>query len=211
MEKRFSRWLPAVLLAALPASGLPAGDLHNAAEEGDAVAVRRLIAYGAEVDARDEAGRTPLHVAARGTSAETVGVLLERHADVNARDNEGKTPLHLARRSVAVVNLLLNFGADVNAKTPDSLQTPLHLLLDAEDSKIVPLLLDRGADLNARDNEGRTPLHYAAMTGSPELVRTLVEAGADREARDAEGRTPADLARTAEKEDNAWLLESPGE
>jgi ankyrin repeat protein len=215
MQKKLLRWLLTALLV-LPAVGLRAsdalnGDILNAAEEGDADAVRRLIAYGADVNARDEAGRTPLHIVALGTAAEAAGVLLERKADFDARDHAGKTPLHLARRSVAIVNLLLNFGADANALTPDTEETPLHTLRDAEDPKIVEMLLARGADVGARDKEGQTPLHKAAVDGSPEVIRALVAAGAARDARDAAGRTPSELARAMENEENAKLIESLGQ
>jgi ankyrin repeat protein len=59
-----------------------------------------------------------------------------------------------------VVKLLLDSGADANAKTDLGL-TPLHFA--TEHKELAVLLLKRGADVNTKENSGVTPLHCAAI------------------------------------------------
>ena len=71
--------------------------LHNAAAEGDAEHVKRLLNIGADVDAKLKDDRTPLHWAVSFGNAAVVKLLLEGGADVEARDKYGKTPHDLAK------------------------------------------------------------------------------------------------------------------
>lgn len=95
--------------------------LHRAAEIGSPPMVKLLLQKGANIVARDDAGRTPLHLA----STKEVAQLLI--ADINARDRYKKTPLHAAayRGNKEVVQLLLEHGADVNARDYAN-RTPLY-------------------------------------------------------------------------------------
>jgi ankyrin repeat protein len=96
-----------------------------------------LISHGADVNARNREGETPLHWAVKMPGREHTAVVLElinKGADVNAHDSGisgiavGWTPLHKAvmNKAKATVQLLLEHGADVNARAADG-QTPLAM------------------------------------------------------------------------------------
>jgi len=74
-------------------------ELLEAARKGDARRVRELLDRGADVNARDKRGFTPLHVAAVNDHVDVAKLLLEHGADIDARDKYGFTPLDLARET----------------------------------------------------------------------------------------------------------------
>ncbi len=90
----------------------------------------------------------------------------------------------------AVVQLLLDHGADVNARASNSGQTPLHLAAQRGFQVVIQTLLDHKADVNARDERGRTPLHQAAAAGATAAIELLLTAAADINAQDQLGATP---------------------
>ncbi|MCK4341376.1 MAG: ankyrin repeat domain-containing protein [Phycisphaerae bacterium] len=104
-------------------------DLHNAVARGDLQRVAALLAAGADVNAVDQRGFTPLHVAATSHNEKLIQLLLDAGADVNACDASGETPLHVAARHFRLegIELLLASGADVHALNTRG-DTPLHVL-----------------------------------------------------------------------------------
>ncbi len=90
--------------------------------------VSRCLKGGANVNARDKYGRTPLHWAAVHSKAPAVvTALVQAGAKINARNESGDTPLHNAAsyKSPEVVRALLKTGANVNARDKHGF-TPLH-------------------------------------------------------------------------------------
>ncbi len=162
-----------------------------------------LIANGANVNAKDAAGRTPLYIAAMESHMETVELLVAKGADVNAKDSmAGLAPLHFAALvgHKEVAELLISKGGDVNAKDVNGL-TPLYYTADKE---IAELLIEKGADVNVRNVAGMTPLHNAAFGDYKEIVELLISKGVDVNAmsNDASGnQTPLDLAQDKEVAD----------
>ncbi|CAB1107182.1 unnamed protein product [Ectocarpus sp. CCAP 1310/34] len=111
----------------LPVAGeddLGATALHAAAWHGEHACVRALLELGADVNARDGCGRTPLFQASKcggrngGGGCETIRELLRGGADVHARSEDGDTPLHVACHCgwADAVRLLLRHGADETAR-----------------------------------------------------------------------------------------------
>ncbi|XP_049569257.1 ankyrin repeat domain-containing protein 65 isoform X5 [Orcinus orca] len=92
---------------------------ERAAAGGHLLAVQLLAAWGADVDARDTLGLTPLHHAARGGHMEVAGHLLARGAKVDAAGWLHVTPLHLAveRGHGSTAELLLSRGASPTQRT----------------------------------------------------------------------------------------------
>ena len=149
-----------------------------------------LLAKGADINAGDNHGNSPLADAVKLGDVKTVEFLLKNGANVNTRDNDGKTPLHMVSAIVAdrstpgqitkITEMLIRSGADVNSRD-NKQRTPLFFSrLDC-----MVILIAGGADVNARDEEGKTPIFCVK---SQKCLDTLIEKGADIQAVDREGK-----------------------
>lgn len=130
------------------------------------------------------AGNAKLFTALRDGDGTTVRALARSNSGINAPNTSGDTPLMYAAiySNAEIVKLLIEQGADVNAKTPTGTTA---LMLAVGDLEKVRLLLKKGADVNARSVTGRTPLLIAASrTGAGEVVKLLLAHGADANAKD---------------------------
>jgi ankyrin repeat protein len=100
--------------------------LHSASRRGNCQIIKMLLEAGADINARDRAGRTPLLAAAESLQGDAVIVLLEAGGvDINAHDNEGQTALSIAVKNDCnyAVDLFLRHGADPMLDTSDLLRT----------------------------------------------------------------------------------------
>ena len=163
-------------------------------------ATAALILGGADPNARDINGETPLH---QVRDSDVAAMLVVAGADPNARSASGRVPLHAVvttaafNRNVELVATLIDLGADPNLGRETG-WTPLHSasLVSTGDVEIqvevISLLIRRGADPNARNSRGETPLHVSAGSGAtiPAVVDALVSGGADPNYRNLLGETP---------------------
>ncbi|KAL6229866.1 ankyrin repeat-containing domain protein [Aspergillus navahoensis] len=135
--------------------------------------------------------------ARRGETALVEQLLKSKCIEINWKDMiGGMTPLTIAsvEGHVEVVRLLLQGGADINARDTYKL-TPILWAIRMQREAVVDVLLgDRSADLTCRDRFGRTPLHYAVDWVLPSVVMKLLAMGADITVKNCRGRTPLDKA-----------------
>lgn len=157
-----------------------------------APSLRLLLEAGANPNAETLVGATPLFPAVN-SSAEMTKLLLDKGAAPNHVTKSGATPI-LFTRDAAVVQLLLDRGADVRARSKIG-ETALMDVATRGDVAAAKLLLAKGADVNARDHRGYTALMFAAQydDDAVELVRLLLAHGADVTAV-AENQTALSLA-----------------
>ncbi|MDE0003199.1 MAG: ankyrin repeat domain-containing protein [Rhodospirillaceae bacterium] len=180
------------LLAAGPAAGAAADPpLLDAVRNGDAAAMRALLADGADVNRPAADGATALHWAARLDLPGVARLLLAAGADAGAANAFGVTPLALAavNGSATMLDTLLRAGADANAPAAGG-ETALLTAARAGRADAVRTLVAHGADVNAAQRAGQTALMWAAADGHVETLQALIDAGADVHARTVVPETP---------------------
>jgi len=148
-----------------------------------------LINYGANLQARDLRGQTPLHLSVHNSGTQTAKVLILNGADINAKDKYGRTPLSTLFTIGSIQNevvmdflkLLVENGGDINEPN-GKLETPLlqavKLYRLHRDLNMINYLLEQGADVNLKDCFGNTPLSIGLKYEDEELVQLLRKYGA---------------------------------
>jgi ankyrin repeat protein len=193
--------------------GTDVSTLPLAACVGNLARVKSLVEQGADPNAKDEFGWTPLYWAASTGQEEVATYLIGKGATVDAKTNDDRTPLHQAAQAgvAHLVEVLISKGVDVKARDTAG-STPLHDAAAAGRREVAELLIAKGADINAKaTNEyWTTPLHRAAFAGHKEMVELLIARGADANIRDYRGRTALDLAEQRGHTEIAELLRKHG-
>lgn len=137
--------------------------LRKAAQDGDMTAVKELLDKGANVNSKDDTGKTALlWVAPARDNPEMVKFLIAKGADVNAKDNNGETALMIAasQSNPGILAALIEAGAEVNAQN-NSGGTALMSAAFRANLEEIKILLTKDADLKLKDNKGRFALDVA--------------------------------------------------
>ena len=185
--------------------------IHN-----DYITAKLLLDAGADPSLTDIEQNNALFTAAKCGHKGLLEIILQkqdRRATPHTRSPGGLTPLHAAsqHRSCNNVKLLLDWGADIDARVqrgirgPDKLsrlfhrattgKTALMCAIISQDHRSIELLVRSGADINRQDDQGRTALHQAIKRDA-HTTSVLLKAGAKLNTKDNKGKTPIDWAIT---------------
>ena len=178
------------------------GPLHVATRrKGLADIVEALLNAGADPNAKDNFGRTPLDNAFYIGDAQTAKALVHRGAAYTPGDEQLQNAV--AAGAAECVRMLIDAGADPKAtesSAPNLLFAALRQCLDPEGFHVALELIKNGCPVDAIDAQGRTALHWAAARGESvmaNLIRLLIngEYGQlDVNLADSRGDTPLQIA-----------------
>lgn len=198
-------------------------DSYAVAEENYILTIKKLIKNGLDIDVKDANGDTLLMRIVKNGYLEIAKLLISNGANVNVKNNAGITVLmqavdrgfpELARLNVSIgvligrtaveqdnpelVKLLIEKGADVNAKDKDG-YTALMRAIKKGYLEIARALINNNADVNVKSNDGFTPLMQAIKRHYLEaayldLIKLLIESKADLNTQDNNGLTALMMA-----------------
>lgn len=209
-------------------------DWFRASRDNAVPAMKKFLAAGFSVNARNEAGDSALHAAAAAGALNSADFLMDQGLTVDLRGALERTPLMAAvlGNQTTMVRWLLRQGADPRAKdkegflplmlavregkaaavaelapySRENLDSALLLAALIGRSDVIDTLTNYGASVYARMEDGRTPLMIAAENGHTDSVKLLLDIGSSRFSTDSQGRMAADLATAAGHSEIAALI-----
>lgn len=157
--------------------------------------------------------RNNIQSAKRAEDLKDLKIFLKKNPGlVNSRDTNGLTMLHYAAYAgdMGSVRLLMENGADLNAKVKGSGWTPFFLASLGGHTEMVTWFIGNGIPLEMKDGKGRSAVHITAQQDHKELVELLLRYGIGIHAQDKAGMTPLHSASLSGRQDTASLLIAKG-
>ncbi|MDQ7072263.1 MAG: quinoprotein dehydrogenase-associated putative ABC transporter substrate-binding protein [Gammaproteobacteria bacterium] len=206
--------LPSIIDAALAGGSSLDEELLYAVLLKDFTKVEYLIKRGADINATDSQGLTPLMTAVKGGNYDLVKLLLEYKADIDAVDADGWTAtMHAAYQNEPKMIRLIAGGYGANLDLVEKLSSSTALGLAAQKGKPLAIvaLLDSGANPDTKMGEaGYTPLMIVSKIGSLPAAQVLTQYKADVNAQNAGGVTALMIAAANNHVDVVSLLVKSG-
>jgi len=189
--------------------------LLEASFHGNTQIIKALLEAGADPNLAGPDGETPLMLLARGDNVAAAKLLLDKGANPRARESQREQTALMwaaANNQGPMARLLVERGADVDAKTATDLMTPLvsgepraqprspggmtALMFASREGclECVQAMIEKGARIDLADPEGVTPLIWAIWNTRFDVAKYLIEHGANVNRWDWWGRTPLYLA-----------------
>jgi hypothetical protein len=191
--------------------------LHAAAAAGNLGEIERLLAAGADREARDDNGRTPLHVAVYRKKQDAAKLLLAGGVNANALDRQRYDVVTIAAVADDVPMLEIVLAGGASAKNVTSVYDGTALIAAAHlgHVEVVRTLIKAGAPLDHVNNLGWTALMESIVLGDggrrhTETLRALVAAGANANIADRSSITPLAHARSRGYREMVAILEQAG-
>ncbi|MCR9202368.1 MAG: ankyrin repeat domain-containing protein [Planctomycetaceae bacterium] len=165
-------------------------DLADSAEHQQWAKLWQSHQSGADINAAQPDGMTPLHWAAFHRAADQVQRLLQAGAAVDAANEYGVTPLQIAVSApdAVITEHLLQAGADVHRRSAGKV-TPLMQAARTGDADVIRVLLKYDANVGETERRGQTALMWAAAAGNAAATKALIDASADVNAASSQGFT----------------------
>ncbi|OJK04283.1 hypothetical protein ASPACDRAFT_19809 [Aspergillus aculeatus ATCC 16872] len=156
--------------------------LNEAVHQRDFEGMRLLLLFGANPNAPDREGKTPLLVAVEESFVDGATLLLKYRADANYAPESGlDSPLSraIANGKISMVQQLLAHGGNPDNATPDGSTALIELIHHRAPPQLVSLLLEAGCDPNRKGRQGKTALNEAVQSEQVNMVTALLEHGAN--------------------------------
>lgn len=152
--------------------------IHDAADKGRQIMLRKFVEAGADLNVKDAIGRTPMDLAILGGRTQAAEILVKAGAAYDPTQL-----LLLAAQSDAedrdIVRFLKTHGANLDS-ADDQGNTALLIAVQRSNHRLVRHLVEQGADVNVANKAGATALHLAETNGALEIQHYLLRNGAVR-------------------------------
>ena len=185
--------------------------LNAAAFFGRKAVVQVLLKHNADFTLLDSDSQTAIHSAIVSKNPEILKLLLEANPKALSHPlvlNSIPPPVITVCKlgNVEMLEIMLQYGADINTVDPKSYMTPLIVACIDGNTKLIDVLTNSGAKIDKVVPNIGTPLHAAVETGQKQAAEKLLQLGFPPDTIDSNGVTPLMKAIEWEKIEIAELL-----